>query len=162
MPLGGGWVVSPSNSTPGVTAIPGTYAIAFVAGTQSTSSSTGEYLGIRSIDMADYPSIPGLTRTMKLEGMFQSSVDNTIITVQLVDLDGNSGAGANVGSAATNAGAFDQTLPLAFTVTLTVGTSDGTLRSDVVHRYGLKVSQAGAVTDRAIISNAQITPRYTA
>lgn len=111
----------------------------------------------RAIKMARYPTVSGATRTVKFEGVLYSSIDNTNTEARLYDVT----AGVYVtGSTVDNSGAGDQSVPTAFSVAVTAGTSSGHIRTDVDHVYAVHVFRVGGSASDLCVATGSLSITY--
>ncbi len=130
--------------------------LAFNAGVANSTSATYARIGARKIDMTPYPATIGtLTRIVKLVAALDRGAGATSAQVKLYNITaGEDVTGASLTS--TSLSNFEQS------VTLTVGTSAGNVRSDSAAQYEVYLKMNGGTpgTDIATCTNARIVISY--
>lgn len=128
----------------------------FVSQTITTGETSYERVGSRKIDMANHATAGSLTRTLYFEGTIESSTVTTVTSdVKLVNRTDN----VDVTSATYTTTSAS---PQDFSIAITTGTSDGTIRTDAAKNYEVQLKRTGgAVSDVAILSNARVLVKYT-
>lgn len=134
-------------------------------GVFGAASDTPVATGKRKIDLSDYPAtLAGLSRVIRFAVVLENALDSATYfsKTQLVDL-----THAEVlitGTDLDNSSESDLGVANEFVSgPLTVGSSNGDLRSDVVSLYAVQVLGDGivdATTERAILSNARLIVTY--
>lgn len=134
--------------------------INFVAGTEMNGFTTPAGTGGRELDITLYPALltdnSGRTRSVVFKASLEVSSAGVDGYCRLFDTTHNV-------VIANTLFQFTNTVTTEYTsVPLTVGTTPGTIRSDVTARYEVQIwKTSGAVTDRVICNNARITIAYS-
>ena len=138
--------------------IPHQYEISFVAGIQSTNTSTFSRIGARKLDMSVFPTTVGaLNRTVTLICDIQKTSGATSVEVQLFDVTNN------VQVTSTDiVYSTDNSLTEQVSSTLTVGSSSGNIRSDspAMLEFDLKMNGGSIGIDSVFCNNARILISY--
>lgn len=134
-------------------------AITFVAGVFTTNSNTPVRIGGRDLDMSFYPaSVTPLNRTVRFRALIEVTTAAATAQIQLFDATNNIVITGTTGSTNVATG-----LVLFDSGPLTVGTSNGNIRTDMIPVYEVQLSMSGGnpSSDRAICSNARIDIVYS-
>ena len=133
--------------------------ISFVAGTTLNGFTTPAGIGGRTLDMAKFPAFltdgSGRTRSMEFYADVEVSAPGVDGYCQLFDTTHNVAVTNTLFHFTNSVVAEINSVPL------TVGASNGNIRSDVISRYEVQLWKvSNAVTDRVICNNARITIIY--
>ena len=134
--------------------------IVFVAGTELNGFSTPAGVGGRTFDVTKFPALmtdgSGRTRSIFFYADVEVSAAGVDGYCQLYDTTHNVPVDNTQFHFINTVGAE------IFSVPLSVGTSNGNIRSDVVSRYEMQIWKvSNAVTDRVICNNARLTIFYS-
>jgi hypothetical protein len=130
-----------------------------VAGSFTTNSNTPVRIGGSDIDMSFFPAtISPTTRTVRFKALIETTTNTATTQIQLVDVTNNAVITGTIGSTSSATG-----LVLFDSGPLTVGTSNGNIRTDVVAIYEVQLSMTAGnpLTDRAICVNARVEITYS-
>lgn len=130
-----------------------------VAGNFTTNANTPVRIGASDIDMSGYPAtIVPLTRNVHFKALIEVTTVTATAQIQLVDVTNNVVITGTIGSTSSATG-----LVLFDSGPLTVGTSNGDIRTDMVAIYEVQLTMTAGnpVTDRAICSNARVEVTYS-
>jgi hypothetical protein len=132
--------------------------LSLLGGIASVSAAQGTVrVASRTVDMALFPATAGsLTRHVQLMVDFETTSATATATVSLVDVtDAAAVTGASSTTSSTSTTRFASS-------DLTVGSSNGNVRSDKIAAYELQVSLAGgSPSDLAIVTNARLRISYS-
>lgn len=139
--------------------------IVFSAGTFSTGSNTYGRSGSRAVDMGRYPATIGaLARQVVFVCSLENALHSATYSARAHLLDVTHANVEVAGTALDNSAAADKGVAAEYaSAALTVGSSSGNVRSDVVTHYAVEFSGTGIVdpmTERAILSGARLEIRY--
>lgn len=114
--------------------------LSIVAGEQITTSAAFVDLGIRQIDMTNFPALAELASVLGLTITFHAVVDKaagpTNVTIQLFDLT----ASAIITNSVLTS---TSTTPAAVSAVVPFGTTNGTIRTDATHLYSAQAKRVG-------------------
>jgi hypothetical protein len=133
--------------------------INLVAGPFTTNSATPVRIGARDFDISFYPAtIGGLTRQVKFIAIIESTINTATCQVQLQDVTNGVTVTGTTGTTSTSSG-----LVVFNSGALTVGTSNGNIRTDMIPIYEVQLSMpvGNIITDRAICVNARLEITYS-
>ncbi|HEY5268224.1 MAG TPA: hypothetical protein VII94_03770 [Candidatus Saccharimonadales bacterium] len=152
---GSSWGPAPTGGLSAVTIFPS--RITMVAGAQAASGVTNTVIGGTSIDMSDFPvtSASGQTRSVYFGADYLAASGSDTAQIQL--WDATNGA---VITGTTNT-TSNTTVTRFISSALTVGTSNGNVRTDSAAQYQVQLAvTAGSLTDDAVCYNAYIIIKY--
>jgi hypothetical protein len=151
---GSAW--SPGYSPPGPASA---NTATLVAGNFTTNSSTPVRIGGRDLDMSFFPAtITPLNRTVRFRALIETTSSAATAQIQLVDVTNNAVITGSIGTTSVYTG-----LVLFDSGPLTVGTSNGDIRTDMIAVYEaqLSLTTGNPSSDRAICANARIDIIYS-
>jgi hypothetical protein len=133
--------------------------INFVAGPFTTNATAPVRIGGRDVDMSFFPAtVANKTRIVRFVAVIESSVNTATCAIKLQDATNNVTITGTAGTTTTSSG-----LVIFDSGPLTVGTSNGNIRTDMVPIYEVQLSMpvGNIITDRAICTNARLEVTYT-
>jgi len=147
--LDGYWYAKPGGAV-------STIELSFVSGNYSTTLSTFQRVGGRSIDMSSWPSLlNGLTRIVSFNADIQKTSGATSAEVQLFDVTN----GVSVTN--TDLTSTSLTLTTVSANNLTVGISSGNIRNNTATQYETQLKMnGGGASDAAFLTNARLLISY--
>ena len=151
-------VVASASFASAAAALTAQQEIIFVAGTQSTALSTFTRAGGRKVDLLPFPAVIGShTRNVRLAADVQKTSGSLSIEVQLFDVTNN----VQVTNTNLSHSADNSLIELTSSI-LTVGTSSGNIRTDVVSMYEFDAKMiSGSVSDLVFVTNARLLISYS-
>jgi hypothetical protein len=130
--------------------------ISFVSTNTSTSSSSFQRMGGRSLDMSKWAAtVSGLNRTVSFYADIQKTSGATSAAVQLYDITNN------ILITNTNLTTTSNSLTTVSTINLTVGSSAGNIRNDSAAQYEVQLKMnGGSGSDAVYLTNARLLISY--
>lgn len=152
----GYWSPRPSSGGGGSAAI-NAVELSFVSNVASTDLPLFTRVGGRSIDMSLYPASVGIaTRTVSFIADVQKTPGATSLDIQLYDITHDVVVASTTINSTSNA-------PVAVSATgLTVGSSNGNIRSDIITQYEVQIRMNGGASnlDQVYCLNARLLINY--
>jgi hypothetical protein len=159
-----GTTIGASNISPagvqGPQGLAGTSVAHFVTGEFTTSSTTFTRIGGREIDVSAFPAtINSQTRVIKFIVAIEATSSSSTTSIKLQDTTNNV---AVTGTTFTVDGSVSTNLTVFTSSPLTVGSSAGNIRNDVVALYEVQLAMptGNVSSDRAICINARVEISY--